>query len=225
MSRSGLLFVLSSHIEARLRRSKDLIGIILHLGSLGIMVLKEERWLNHNVGMFCGMGYAKKRHSVQNSVQYIKSNVMSNVYKFTYGNSSSIHPKKAGNQKIIRIGSHGEKSWDAAGCQFLCPGWPLKLKFEKKSLVSGVLMGKCRRSPMTGEITMPAPENFLEVLQKFVCSRHFRVFCKLWTEEFEELSISIVRSYKLIWRSYKIINLDIIDISQWCTYISTYIYI
>ena len=173
------------------------------------------------------MGYAKKRHSVQNSVQYIKSNVMSNVYKFTYGNSSSIHPKKAGNQKIIRIGSHGEKSWDAAGCQFLCPGWPLKLKFEKKSLVSGVLMGKCRRSPMTGEITMPAPENFLEVLQKFVCSRHFRVFCKLWTEEFEELSISIVRSYKLIWRSYKIINLDIIDISQWCTYIyiKWYIYI
>jgi len=39
-------------------------------------------------------------------------------------------------------------------------GWPLKLKFEKKSLVSGVLMGKCRRSPMTGEITMEKPASF-----------------------------------------------------------------
>eukprot|EP00438_Fugacium_kawagutii_P004012 Skav222472 [mRNA] locus=scaffold242:37632:46709:+ [translate_table: standard] len=38
--------------------------------------------------------------------------------------------------------------------------WPLKLKFEKKSLVSGVLMGKCRRSPMTGEITMEKPTSF-----------------------------------------------------------------
>lgn len=39
-------------------------------------------------------------------------------------------------------------------------GWPLKLKFEKKNLVSGLLMGKCRRSPMTGEITMEKPPAF-----------------------------------------------------------------
>ena len=49
--------------------------------------------------------------------KYKKSNVMSKVYKFIYGNSSSIHPKKAGNKKIIRIGSYGKTSWDAHSSQ------------------------------------------------------------------------------------------------------------
>ena len=117
----------------------------------------------------------KKKHSVQNSVQYIKSNVMSKVYKFTYGNSSSIassiHPKKSrqATKKSFASPHMAKKNLGMhTGSQADPSGWPLKLKFEKKSLVSGVLMGKCRRSPMTGEITMPAPENFSEVLQTFV---------------------------------------------------------
>lgn len=39
-------------------------------------------------------------------------------------------------------------------------GFPLKLKFEKKNLVSGMLMGKCRRSPMTGEIVLEKAPSF-----------------------------------------------------------------
>ena len=98
-------------------------------------MLKEERWLNHNVGMFCGIGYAQKYHSVQNSVQYIKSNVMSNVYKFTYGKSSSIHPKKSRQPKKSFASAHlAKKSWDAAGCRSAVSRLAIEIEVREEEL-------------------------------------------------------------------------------------------
>lgn len=39
-------------------------------------------------------------------------------------------------------------------------GLPLTLKFTRKRLTTGALMGKCKRSPMTGEITISKPPQF-----------------------------------------------------------------
>jgi len=39
-------------------------------------------------------------------------------------------------------------------------GLPLKLKLEQKFLTSSVLMGKCRRNPITGEISLEKPPSY-----------------------------------------------------------------
>lgn len=39
-------------------------------------------------------------------------------------------------------------------------GLPMTLKFTRKKLTTGALMGKCKRSPMTGEIIIEKPTNF-----------------------------------------------------------------
>ena len=57
------------------------------------------------------------------------------------------------------------KTWSAASIfvvvRSMMRGWPLKLKFEKKNLVSGLLMGKCRCQGLAGQTIGGFPDDVL----------------------------------------------------------------